>query len=834
MNDFAPYRLGALMAAMSLVGWVHTADAALGIQSGQGQVPAIVKVVPDTGAAGLSRDVQQYVAAGKYTLALESLDSLSKTAQARSDRAGEARATAMQGYVLYLRSRGAAGAPAALARELTPARDRLLSALKLARQAGDRGVEGWARLSLGMVYADSGLTEQAVEEFRQSQALSASQQSHAQSAQATLQLARLETDPEERLSLLDSAADRLNEPGVETRARILGLSNVLDQLGQMQRQDLSRQTQSRAQRLGSQTADGILAQAGPAGMIRELALAEAYLSDEALLRGDSTRARESLEKAIRDANDVNAHDIAMRLESRLGQMHASEGDRQQAIQAYRRAAYHVSAIRSDIPIYANGVSTYQDLLEPIYRNLSDLLLQTAGERNDGGDRQQLLKESVQSLEALKQSELEDYFNDRCALDSTKLYSGSDLIGRTPADLPHSPLPSGGRPDLTEQALAQARGDTAILYPVVLPDRLELLLLHNGAIQQRTSPVSSTELSSRAAKLNDILRHGKDYRTASRDLYQWILAPMEAQLKASGVKRIVYIPDSPLRLAPLGVLSPDGHDYTIQHYVITTNSSFQNSLSLDEVKARDVRSALLAGVSKPSAKLLDDTDFPQQFMAPAGNRPALTRRGEVGQTVSADKDMAGNTRNASAVLDRLALPEVEGEIDTIRDHVPQDETLLNEGFTKEHLRAELQSGKHQLAHLSTHSYFGHSADDSFIVAYDEVLKVNEVEDILKPGEGGKANLDLVTFSACQTAQGDDRAPLGFTGLAIRSRARNAIGALWPISDKATREFMHHFYEALEKNGGDKAQAMRESQAAMIASKTYSHPSFWAPFVLIGQW
>ena len=121
-----------------------------------------------------------------------------------------------------------------------------------------------------------------------------------------------------------------------------------------------------------------------------------------------------------------------------------------------------------------------------------------------------------------------------------------------------------------------------------------------------------------------------------------------------------------------------------------------------------------------------------------------------------------------------------------------------------------------------------------MTYDKNLGVGEVERIMRINRGQGQPVDLVTFSACETAQGDERAPLGFSGLAIKASARNAMGALWPISDNATKYFMKEYYTALSTTAGDTGKSLHLAQMAMLRDKSLAHPSYWAAFILVGAW
>jgi CHAT domain-containing protein len=137
------------------------------------------------------------------------------------------------------------------------------------------------------------------------------------------------------------------------------------------------------------------------------------------------------------------------------------------------------------------------------------------------------------------------------------------------------------------------------------------------------------------------------------------------------------------------------------------------------------------------------------------------------------------------------------------------------------------------HVASHGVFGHSAESTFIMAYDRLLKLDELEQILKGSPSQRQRIDLLTLSACQTAEGDDRAPLGFTGVALKTRVRGAMGTLWPVDDEAAAKLMPEFYGALT-SGKSKVVALREAQLKLLHTHELRHPYFWSPFILVGNW
>ena len=96
------------------------------------------------------------------------------------------------------------------------------------------------------------------------------------------------------------------------------------------------------------------------------------------------------------------------------------------------------------------------------------------------------------------------------------------------------------------------------------------------------------------------------------------------------------------------------------------------------------------------------------------------------------------------------------------------------------------------------------------------------------------MELLTLSACETAVGDDTAALGLASVAIKAGARSALASLWSINDQASSELVSDFYVQLQDPDVSKAQALRLAQIGFLDDLRYQHPSYWAPFLLIGNW
>ena len=73
-----------------------------------------------------------------------------------------------------------------------------------------------------------------------------------------------------------------------------------------------------------------------------------------------------------------------------------------------------------------------------------------------------------------------------------------------------------------------------------------------------------------------------------------------------------------------------------------------------------------------------------------------------------------------------------------------------------------------------------------------------------------------------------------GVAVRSGARSTIASLWAVEDFSTAELMTELYQQLRQRSRSRAEALQQAQRLLLESSDYTHPYYWAPFVLIGNW
>ncbi|MEB3213219.1 MAG: CHAT domain-containing protein, partial [Leptolyngbyaceae bacterium] len=162
-------------------------------------------------------------------------------------------------------------------------------------------------------------------------------------------------------------------------------------------------------------------------------------------------------------------------------------------------------------------------------------------------------------------------------------------------------------------------------------------------------------------------------------------------------------------------------------------------------------------------------------------------------------------------------------------------LLNQAFTGNTLQQEIEKSSFPIVHIATHGQFGSKPESTFVVTWSERLSIDNLESILETGfPNREVAIELLVLSACETASGDPRAPLGLAGIAVRAGARSTLATLWPVNDAVTAEFMGRVYAELINNNATKAEALRQAQLWLLQQPRYSHPLYWAPYLLVGNW
>jgi CHAT domain-containing protein len=180
-----------------------------------------------------------------------------------------------------------------------------------------------------------------------------------------------------------------------------------------------------------------------------------------------------------------------------------------------------------------------------------------------------------------------------------------------------------------------------------------------------------------------------------------------------------------------------------------------------------------------------------------------------------------------------LPNVSDELQAIQTCYGGS-LLMNRNFLVSRLENELRNKQFNIIHIASHGQFESDIKKTFLLTFDDRLTMDQLEQYVGLFRFREDPLELLTLSACQTATGDDRAALGIAGIAIKAGARSALATLWYINDQASSTLVSEFYKQLQDPSVSRAIALKRAQLKLLNDRSYQHPGYWSPFLLINNW
>ncbi|MBD2072823.1 CHAT domain-containing protein [Phormidium sp. FACHB-592] len=345
------------------------------------------------------------------------------------------------------------------------------------------------------------------------------------------------------------------------------------------------------------------------------------------------------------------------------------------------------------------------------------------------------------------------------------------------------------------------------------DQLELVLItaKGDAIRKRLPDATRANVLPLAQQFrNEISDPRKTrattYLSTSRQLYQWLIAPIAADLEVRGINNLVFLMDTGLRSLPIAALH-DGKGFLIEKYSI----GVMPSVSLTDTRYRNIRDVKVLGLGI-----------------------------------------------SESTQEQTPLPAVPVEVSILVNQLWSGRLAFNKNVTLENLKAFRQEQPFGILHLATHAdFYPGTIDNSYIQLWNAKLRLDQVREL----GWNDPQIELLVLSACATALGDREAELGFGGLAVQTGVKTAVASLWYVSDAATTALMAGFYKDL-RTARIKADALRQAQLAMATGKVFlqngrlqgietgegialppaslairdrqlSHPYYWAAFTMIGS-
>ncbi|WP_241993620.1 CHAT domain-containing protein [Trichormus variabilis] len=476
-------------------------------------------------------------------------------------------------------------------------------------------------------------------------------------------------------------------------------------------------------------------------------------------------AQDLTRQALNLSQSIQASDIAYRWYWQMGRIFCQgqpsceqPGDITEAISSYTQAFNTLQNLRNDLIATNKNVQfSFRETVEPVYRRLVDLLLQSSA------PSQKNLIQARNVIETLQVAKLQNYLQQACEDSQLEIDEVIDSQDQT----------------------------SAVIYAIILNDRLEVILKRPNQKLSHYATSPEEKVEEVVGRLYQHLQEVGSYPEVQEDgqiVYNWLIKPIEKELKESKIKNLIFVLDGPLRKIPMAGLY-DGQQYLVEKYSVSLALGLQvrEPQPLNRAKMK----VLAASLTEPP--------------------------------------------NNQEVSGFSALPNVAVEVKEIKNTGLAVNWIAEQEFTTQNFNQKLNSSNFDVVHLATHGLFGADRENTFVVTADGKLKIDDFDQLFSSqSENRTHRIELLILSACQTATGNDQEVMGIAGTTVQAGASSAIASLWDLDDEASVPFMKEFYQNLGQPNISRAEALRLAQQSLLKNPKYDHPRYWAAYVLVGSW
>jgi len=240
--------------------------------------------------------------------------------------------------------------------------------------------------------------------------------------------------------------------------------------------------------------------------------------------------------------------------------------RSQARVAYETSLQALQQLRGELATLSPTLQfSFRNQIEPVYREYVSLLLPQQSNQTEIAIPAQDLQAALNTIEALKLAELDNFFQDDC-------------LNSTP------------------RSIENLDNSAAVIYPIVLADRIEVILSHRGELERYSLLTMPDNFQALIQDFRSSLvqRSRRDYQQLGQQLHAALIQPLLADLQRSQIQTLVFVPDQSLKNVPMAALF-DGEEYLIEQFNVVVAPGLEllpgGSQTVTQPKA------LLAGITK---------------------------------------------------------------------------------------------------------------------------------------------------------------------------------------------------------------------------------------------
>jgi CHAT domain-containing protein len=337
----------------------------------------------------------------------------------------------------------------------------------------------------------------------------------------------------------------------------------------------------------------------------------------------------------------------------------------------------------------------------------------------------------------------------------------------------------------------------------------------------------------------------DFRAQARQLYDLLLGP--AQKELAGKQTICLVPSGPLWELPFQALLSARNRYLWEDHALFDAPSLS---VLREIRKREDQRE---SESRPTMEAGHETTSSAVLLAVAN--PDL-RSGHGGNPNTSDAPYS-------------PLPEQERLARTLGQIYGLQNSEILTGKAAQEATVKTDAGKYRILHFATHGILDN--DDPLYSGLllssgrkdeDGFLEAREIMSF-------ELHAEVAVLSACDTARGrvhEGEGVMGMSWALFVAGTPTTVVSQWKIDSASTARLMATFHRVLKSEMSlrqlpmtkreallhprlsyrllklrspenqlrlNKAQALRQAALALMADPKYSHPFYWAGFVVIGD-
>lgn len=541
------------------------------------------------------------------------------------------------------------------------------------------------------------------------------------------------------------------------------------------------------------------------------------------LIGDRKTAVAVLDSGIVEASDLVVPELLWRLYRQRANVQALMGREKEALKDYQKAVDIVETLRAELKVEAFKQGFLDDKMDLYVDVVRHLLEMNRAEEAFNFVERAKSRNFIDMLgnQSLRLTEVQDELLNRVREARMALQEAQDHLARLAlnkgiitseqkAEREHWKDLLDERRRLYEDVLVSVQSEnpelasfvsvdpwsaekieeilpdsTALIEYFVTQDALFCWVLLPGKIVGNKIDVREEQILKSVSQFRKTIQAYLSADRESRELYQWLVAPVEKEIL--GLRHLVIVPHGALHYLPFAALQDQEGTYLVERF----------SVSL-------VPSATVLGYCM-----------------------------EKGDKIKKDKDEKNVFALANPDLGSpfYDLPFAEKEVQSLSRTYENVTAFVGREATEKRVRQQI--GNFSMIHFACHGTY-----ESGTPLFSALLlsPAGEDDGRLEAHEifGLKLDGNLVTLSACETGLGQITRGDEIIGLArsfIFAGAPSIITSLWKVDDLATAVMVKRFYRYLNA-GFSRSEALRKAQL-LVKEAVNDHPAAWAAFGLTGD-